>query len=285
MGRMRRVAAVLVAVVTVLAVGGASASAAGRNPFQVNLGVGFYGSGAGTCTVQAPATLKRCTLPSPDRRAERADEYPATTGHIVSLSLRLAKPTEGTTAVEVRFRARPGPLGGGSHVGPWESLDLEGPRLQEFPLSVRFDPGDQLAIDLIVHGDGSGEATSPIESMSATFEREDQVAPRLHYSYAPYQDFLRTGRVHVKVRSDSEAKLFPECSLLSGPAQWGLLFNDRILSPGRWINFACKVYSRPLAVARKKVRRGGHPLVMVHLIAYDVAGNKTAEPKIYIRPL
>jgi hypothetical protein len=282
MGRFVRV---MVLGVAVFAVACASASANPLNRFQVNLGVGLYGPASGSCAVQAPQVLKRCTLPDPERPVRYADDYPTVPGHIVSFRLRLAKPTEHTTAVEVRFRVRPGPLGTGGRVGPWEELELEGPRLQEFLLAVPFGEGDRLAIDVVVHGDGVGEAASPIESMKAVFERDDKVGPHLRYSYAPYQDFLRTARVYVRVRSDSEAKLFPECSLLSGPAQWGLLFNDRILTPGRWITFACKVYSRPLAVARKKVRRGGHPLVMVHLIAYDRAGNRTAEPKIYVRPL
>jgi hypothetical protein len=281
MGRFVRV---MVLGLAAFALACGSASAQRLNRFQVNLGVGFYGP-AGDCVVQAPRVLKRCTLPPPERRVQNADEYPTVPGHLVSFRLRLGKPTEGTTAVEVRFRVRPGPLGGAGRVGSWESLELEGPGLQEFPLALPFAPGNQLAIDVIVHGDGLGEAASPIQSMKAVFERDDKIAPRLHYTYAPYQDFLRTGRVHVRVRSDTEAKLFPECSLLSGPAQWGLLFNDRLLSPGRWITFTCKVYSRPLQVARKKVRRGGHPLVMVHLIAYDRAGNRAAEPKLYIRPL
>jgi hypothetical protein len=281
---MGRVTRAMVLGVAVFALACASAAASPLNRFQVNLGVGFYGSAAGGCTVQAPAVLKRCTLPPPDRRVQDADEYPTVPGHLVSFRVRLEKPTEATTAVEVRLRVRPGPLGAGGRFGPWESLDLEGPRLQEFPLAVPFGQGDRLAIDVIVHGDGVGEAASPIVSMKAVYERDDQVAPRLRYSYDPYQDFLRTGRVHVRVRSDSEAELFPECSLLSGPAQWGLLFEDRLLRPGRWVDFACKVYSRPLEVARKKVRRGGHPLVMVHLIAYDRAGNRGAVPKIYIRP-
>jgi hypothetical protein len=275
MGRLTRVLALSIAM---LAIAAGPASAQRLNQFQQNLGVGFF-SQADSCELQAPRTLKRCTLPSSERPVEGGAKYPETPGHIVSFRLRLAKPTEGTTAVEVRFHAR----GGAS--GPWESLDLEGPHLQEFPLSVPFNPGQRIALDVIVHGDGESEAASPILSMNAVFERDDQTPPRLHYSYAPYQDFLRTARVYVRVRSDTEAELFPECSLLSGPAQWGLLFNNRLLLPGRWITFACKVYSRPLEVARKKVRRGGHPIVMVHLIAYDRAGNKTAEPKIYVRAL
>jgi hypothetical protein len=271
------------AVVLALACG--SAEAQPLNQFQVNLGVGFYGSAAGGCTVQAPGVLKRCTLPPPERRVAGADEYPMVPGRIVSFRLRLRKPTEATTAVEVRLRVRPGRGGIGGRVGPWESLDLEGPGLQEFPLAVPFGAGDRLAIDVIVHGDGLGEAASPIVSMKAVYERDDKVGPHLRYSYDPHQDFLRTGRVHVRVRSDSEAKLFPECALLSGPAEWGLLYDDRLLPPGRWITFTCKVYAQPLAVAQKKVRRGGHPLVMVHLIAYDRAGNRTAEPKLYVRPL
>jgi hypothetical protein len=278
MGRVTKATVVVVAVLALLAIVAGSAAAQALDRFQQNLGVGFY-SQEDSCEVPAPRTLKRCTLPSSARPVEGDGKYPKVPGHIVSLRLRLARATEGTTAVEVRFHAR-----GGAH-GPWESLELEDPRLQEFPLSVPFEPGQRIALDVIVHGDGEGEAASPIVSMNAVFERDDQTPPHLHYTYAPYQDFLRTGRVHVRVRSDSEAKLFPECSLLSGPAQWGLLFNDRILLPGRWITFTCKVYSRPLEVARKKVSRGGHPIVMVHLIAYDRAGNKAAEPKLYVRPL
>jgi hypothetical protein len=281
MGRFVRGVALGMAV---FALACASAAASPLNRFQVNLGVGFYGPAAGSCAVQAPAVLKRCTLPSPDRRVEDADEYPTVPGHIVSFRLRLGKPTENTTAVEVRLRVRPGPGGGGGRVGPWESLELEGPRLQEFPLAVPFGAGDRLAIDILVHGDGLGEAASPIASMKAVYERDDKVAPRLRVRYSPYQDFLRSGRVTVEVHSDSPGVLNPECSLLSGEAQWGLLFNDRRLNPGGWVRFTCRFYGAPLRVARKKVRRGGHPLVMVHPIAYDAAGNRGALPKLYVRP-
>jgi hypothetical protein len=287
MGRTTRVTTVLVAIAAVLAVAAGSAGAQSLTHFQTFIGARLAGAGEPVCALQASRTERRCTL-AEEERGHRAEETPTVPGRIVSfrLHLRRGPVAEGTTSVEVRLRVVPGPLGGAGAVGPWESLELEGTQQQEFPVSVPFDPGDRFALDLLVDGDGTSEAAAPIAlGMSAVFERDDKTGPRLRYTYAPDQNFLRTARVYVRVRSDTEAKLFPECSLLSGPAQWGLLFNDRLLHPGRWITFACKVYSRPLEVARKKVSRGGHPIVMVHLIAYDVAGNRTAEPKIYVRAL
>lgn len=279
MGRLTRATVLAVAVFAVLC---AAASASPRDPFQVNLGVHLSGSPGRICAMQAPTTARRCTLVESERSGS-----PAVPGHIVRYRLHLRRNavTEHTTAVEVRLRVLSGPLGGGGAVGPWQSFELDGPRRQEFPVAVAFLPGDRIAVDVIVDGDGRGEAAAPIAlSMGAVFERDDRVGPRLRASYSSYQDFLRTGRVEVEVHSDSKGILNPECSLLSGEAQWGLLFNRRHLNPGGWIRFSCRFYGAPLRVARKKARRGGHPLVMVHLIAYDRAGNRGALPKIYVRP-
>lgn len=283
MGRFTRVA---VFAMVVFAVACASATARPRSPFQVNLGVSLSGSGPGVCAVQAPDTARRCTLAEVERFAD-PEEGPKVPGHIVlyRLYLRSDAAMAHATAVQVRFRVLSGPHGRGGAVGPWESLDLEGPRRQEFPASVPFLPGDRIALDLIVDGDGTGEAAAPIaRAVSAVFERDDRVGPRLRVRYARRQDFLNTGRVEVEVHSDSAGTLNPECSLLSGEAQWGLLFDSRRLRPGGWVRFSCHFYGAPLRVARKKVRRGGHPLVMVHPVAYDRAGNRGATPKVYIRP-
>jgi hypothetical protein len=287
MGRITRASVLIVATVAVFAVACGSAAGQPRSPFQVNLGVSLSGSGDGVCAMQAPATVRRCTLVESER-FENPEGHLKVPGHIVlyRLYLRGKSATANTTGVEVRFRVPSGPLGAGGRVGPWQHLELEGPRRQEFPVAVPFLPGDRIALDVIVDGDGLGEAAAPIAlGMSAVFERDDRVGPHLRVAYSPYQDFLRTGRVSVEVHSSSEGILNPECSLLSGQTQWGLLFNRRHLRPGGWVRFSCHFYGAPLRAARKKARRGGHPLVMVHLIAYDRAGNRGAEPKIYVRAL
>ena len=283
MGRFMRVA-LFAMVVSVVAC--ASATGAPRSPFQVDLSARLSGSGPGVCAVRAPEAARRCTLTEVERFAD-PEEGPKAPGHIVlyRLYLRPGTAIEHTAAVRVRFRVLSGPSGGGGAVGPWQSLDLEGPRRQEFPVSVPFLPGDRIALDVIAEGDGTGDAAAPIaRAMSAVFERDDKVAPRLRVRYSGRQDFLRTGRVEVEVHSDSAGTLNPECALLSGEAEWGLLFDNRRLRPGGWIRFSCHFYGAPLRVAREKVRRGGHPLVMVHPIAYDRADNRGALPKIYIRP-
>ena len=317
---MGRAIRLTLAATVVLAVVCAAALGQPRNRFQVNLGVYLSASNDAVCAVIPPARTRRCTLAQTDRRIESvygAGEKPTVPGHIVLYRVRRGRPTSHTTAIEVRLHSLAGPLGPGGGVGPWQDLDLEGPRLQEFPVAVPFLPGERIGIDVAVHGDGLGEATAPIAeveeegsagvaewtpllsraqrppkvhrgsilSLNAVFERDDRVGPRLRASYSPRQDFLRTGRVSVEVHSNSEGILNPECSLLSGEAQWGLLFNRRHLRPGGWVRFTCRFYGAPLRAARKKVRRGGHPLVMVHLVAYDRAGNRGAAPKIYVRPL
>ncbi|MBS1844674.1 MAG: hypothetical protein JST53_09685 [Actinobacteria bacterium] len=283
MGRVTRVA---VFVMLVFAVACASATARPRSPFQVNLGVSLSGSGPGVCAVQAPDTARRCTLAEVERFVD-PEEGPMVPGHIVLYRLYLRSDAAMThaTGVQVRLRVLSGPNARRGAVGPWQSVDLEGPRKQEFPVSVPFVRGDRVALDMIVEGDGTTEAAAPIaRAMSAVFERDDRVGPHLRVRYAPRQNFLDTGRVEVEVHSDSAGTLNPECSLLSGEAQWGLLFDSRRLRPGGWIRFSCHFYGAPLRVARQKASRGGHPLVMVHPIAYDRAGNRGALPKIYLRP-
>jgi hypothetical protein len=273
----------MVLVLTALAFACGTATAWPLDPFQVALNVRLSAPAAGLCSVRPPATIRRCTLVESER--SRSPKVP---GHIVLYRLHLRRDVAArhATAVAVRFRVLSGPHGGGGSVGSWRELDLGGPRRQEFPVAVPFLPGDRVAVDVAVHGDGSGQAVAPIApSVSAVFERDDRVGPRLRVRYRHHQDFLRTGRVQVEVHSDSKGVLNPECSLLSGAAQWGLLFNRRHLNPGGWVRFSCRFYGAPLRAARKKVRRGGHPLVMIHLIAYDRAGNRGAAPKIYVRPL
>jgi hypothetical protein len=317
---MGRAIRVTVAAAVVLGVVCAVALAQPQNKFQMNLGVYLSASNDGVCAVIPPATVRQCTLVQADRRAEHlygSGERPTVPGHIVLYRLRRGRPNSHTTAIEARFHVIAGPLGPGGAVGPWEELPLEGPRTQEFPVAVPFLPSQRIGLDVVVHGDGLGEAAAPLAaveeegnstiaewtpllsgaqrppevhrdsilSLNAVFERDDRVGPRLRVSYSPRQDFLRTGRVTVEVHSDSAGILNPECSLLSGEAQWGLLFNNRHLRPGGWVRFTCHFYGAPLRAALKKIRRGGHPLVMVHPIAYDRAGNRGAEPKIYIRPL
>jgi hypothetical protein len=105
-----------------------------------------------------------------------------------------------------------------------------------------------------LHRHRAGGAATASPRVAGPFRR-DPVGPEPHRAST------------VKVHSDSAG-----------------VFNRRHLNPGGWVRFTCRFYGAPLRVARKKVRRGGHPLVMVHLIAYDRAGNRGAVPKIYVRP-
>ena len=263
MGRSLRLG---MAMSVALAVVCATALGQPRNPFQVNLGVRLSASNDAVCPVIPPATIRRCTLVQTDRRAEKlygSGEKATVPGQIVLYRLRRGRPTSHTTAIEVRFHALAGPSGPGGAVGPWQELGLEGQRTQEFPVAVPFLPSERIGVDVVVHGDGLGEAAAPIAaveeegssaiaewtpllsgvprapeihpdsilSLNAVFERDDKIGPRLRASYSPRQDFLRTGRVEVEVHSDSAGTLEPECSLLSGEAQWGLLFNRRHLRP------------------------------------------------------
>jgi hypothetical protein len=302
----------------------ACAGAAGRpaNPFEVKLGVYLSRADTGVCVVRPPATVRRCTVAQADPRVERAfgpGGRPKVPGHVVLFRLTPGPPTPDTTAVEMRFRVLHGPLGPPGPTGPWQKLGLDGPRLQEFPVSVPFLPGDQIALDLVVHGDGRGEAAAPLAGgsegsrsfgvsewsplpatgstgrpphvqegavleMNAVFERDDRTPPHLRYSYDSHQDFLHTGRVRIEVRSDSDALLQPECGLLTREAEWALDYNFRHLKAGRWTGFICELESGALRAARIAERRGGHPRVMVHLIAYDKADNRGARPKIYVFP-
>jgi hypothetical protein len=320
MGRLSLPAAVCaVFLATVLACAGTGAQAAPRNPFAVDLGVYLGSSDTGVCAVQAPAKTRRCTLAQSTPRTERDfgfDSRPHVPGHVVLYRLRGGPATPDTTAVEVRFRALHGPLGPEGPVGPWQSFDLDGPRLQEFPVSVPFFPGDQIGVDVVVHGDGRGEAAAPlgesagetssgiaewilplrgaqhpprvqhgtILSLNAVYERDDRTPPRLHWSYARHQDFIRTGLVSVRVRSDEAALLNPECTLHTREAVWGLEYVNRRLHPGVWTRFVCELRGGAARAAHTALVRGGHPRVGIRLVAYDRAGNKGTSPKLIVKP-
>lgn len=317
MGRARWATPTIAATVLAVAIACALASAHPRNPFEVRLGVYLSPADSGVCAVHPPATIRRCTLAQADPRIEHLDGpggRPKVPGHVVLYRLAPGKAGPHTTAVAVRFRALPGPRGPGGPVGPWQSLGLDGPKLQEFPVSVPFLPTDQIALDVVVRGDGQGEAAAPLAdgggdssegisewtpplagsrraphfhsgailAMNAVFERDDQTPPHLRYAYSRHQDFLRTGLVRVNFRSDTDARLQPECALLTHRVEWGLLYRYRHLRAGHWTPFVCEFDSSALRGARRAARLGGHPRVMIHPIAYDEAGNRGATPRIYV---
>lgn len=321
MGRLTRAAAIWAVLATsaLAALPCAGAQATERNPFAVNLGVYLSNSDTGVCAVRPPLKTRHCILTQSTPRTERAFGFggsPAVPGHVVLYRLRGGPATPHTTAVEVRFRALRGPLEPEGPTGPWQSFDLDGPRLQEFPVSVPFLPGDQIGVDVFVHGDGLGEAAAPlgqsaseagagiaewnlpiagarhlrllhrgaILSLNAVYERDDKTPPRLRWSYSRHQDFFRTGLVSVRVRSNEAALLTPECTLHTREAVWGLEYANRHLHPGVWTNFTCEIRGAAMRAARTALVRGGHPRIGIRLVAYDRAGNKGTAPKLFVRP-
>ncbi|HTR74355.1 MAG TPA: hypothetical protein VMH33_03735 [Solirubrobacterales bacterium] len=296
----------------------AAATARAHDPFRRTIGSYLGGSNTGVCAVQAPATVRRCTLAQSNPKVERYagyGRYPHVRGHIVRFRLTTGRPTPDTTSVRVRFHALAGPRGPGGPVSRWFALSLEGRRRHEFAVRVPFAPGSRIAVDVEVHGDGRGEAAAPIAAagkpvdgtyewspplgpgakpplviegrsinLNAVFERDDQTPPILHYSYAKYQDFLRTRRVYVDVRSNEFVLFNPECSLLTREAQWGLVGAIPHLRPRRTHSYFCELEPPALRAGLKAARRGGNPRVFFRLVAYDRAGNVARTKAFYVYP-
>lgn len=178
-----------------------------------------------------------------------------------------------------------------------------------------FAPGDRIALDVSVRGDGLTEAAAPLAdlaaprwgiaewtppvgakrsptevrsgrmlSFNAVFERDDQAPPVLRYAYAPRQDFLRTRRVYVHVHANERGVLNPESTLVTGPVEWGLVSNRPHLHPGGWVWYVCELEPPALRAARRNLRAGGHPRVKIRLIAWDRANNRTATRRFYVVP-
>src|ERR1700754_86364 len=198
MGRFRRLIW-FAALCLALSVAPGSALAKPHHQGRRTLGVLLGHSTIGVCAVQAPATTRRCTVTQTDRKLEYEfgyGRYPHVPGHIVRFRLTSGPLTAHTTSVKVRFRALGGGRGDGPAVSRWFQLPRDGRELHEFPVQVAFPPGSRIALDLLVRGDGEGEAAAPIAdaegnlNLNAAFEKDDQTPPVLHYSYAKRQDFL-----------------------------------------------------------------------------------------------
>lgn len=290
MVKFRRLIWLAVLVVGLSIVSGAAAREP-HQPFHRTLGVHLAGSVAGVCAVKAPATTRRCTVQG-ERKIERVygfGVYPHIPGHIVRFRLTSGRLSRHTESVKVRFRATGGGGGGASgQVSRWFDLPRGGRQLREFPVHVPFPPGSRIGLDVLVTGDGSGEASAPLAgaegvlNLNAVFEQDDQAPPVLHFTYSKRQDFLRTRRVFVHVRSNEAGLLNPECSMVTHRVDWGLLFNQPHLKPNRPALFVCELEGRVVRAGRAALRAGRHPQVAIRLVAYDRAQNVTRTKTFYV---
>jgi hypothetical protein len=292
MSRLRRLIG-FVALCLALSVAAGTAAAKPHQPFQRALGVRLGHSVIGVCPVRAPATTRRCTVTQTDRKLEYElgyGRYPHVPGHIVRFRLTSGPLSQHTTSVMVRFRALGARHGDGPAVSKWFELPDGGRELREFPVHVAFPPGSRIALDLLVRGDGEGEAAAPIAdaegnlNLNAVFEKDDQTPPVLHYSYAERQDFLHTRRIYVRVRGNERALLNPECVMTTHRVAWGLLFTQPHLRPGRPVVWVCELEGRVVRAGRKALRAGHHPRVAIRLVAYDRANNVTRTKTFYVLP-
>lgn len=301
-----------------------TAAAKQHDPFDRTIGSLFGGGPTlGLCPVLPPATVRRCTLSFTDRASEEDifGKFPHVPGHVVRFRLEDGTPTADTTAVSVRFRALGGPLGPGGPASRWFALPLVNPhpkfgKLRGFPALVPFLPGDRLALDVVVHGNGRGEAAAPLAEASsppentaewspplgtakgrplirtdralqlnAVFERDDQVAPVLRWTYAPRQNFLRTRRVYVRVHGSERGQLNPEAVLVTGDTGWGLLANAPHFRPGGgWATYFCELGGPALPAARRAFRAGKDVHVRIRLRAWDPANNGVSAKTFFVRP-
>lgn len=289
MGRFRSLIG-FAALCLALMVATGTAAAKPHHPFQRTLGVRFGHSVLGVCAVRAPATTRHCTVHGNRRiELENYGKYPHIPGHIVRFRLNSARLSSHTTGVKVRFHALGG-RGGGALVSRWFDLRRGGPQLREFPVHVPFPPGSRIGLDLVVSGDGKGEASAPLKeaegflNLNAVFEQDDQTPPVLHFTYAKRQDFLHTRRVYVHVRSNEFVLFNPECVLETGETAWGLVGAIPHLRPGRWNTYFCWLETPPVRSGSAALRRGGHPAVRFRLVAYDRAQNVTRTKSFYVLP-
>jgi hypothetical protein len=297
-----------------LAICPAAASAGPHVPIRLRLGVYPLEGEAGVCVVRAPARVRRCTLTQADPRVEHYAgfrQFPQVPGHIVHFRVNPGTPSPDTTSVEVRLRLLGGPLGPGGPLGAWHKLDLHRRGAQVFAADLPFEPGDQVALDVLVHGDGLGEAAAPLGvleeaprwgvaewspflaavgrdphvhagaylSLEAVDERDDQEAPHLHVTYARHQDFLRTRRVYVDVSSDEAATLETKGLVLlpaGGPYDlWGYVYGPRPrLRPGIVRRISFEVSPDAVHAANLELRRGKSAYFVFRLRAFDRAGNE-----------
>jgi hypothetical protein len=289
-GRSLIVLAVLVGGLTV--VGGAAARKP-HQPFHRALGVRLSRSVEGVCAVRAPATTRHCTVQG-DAKIERVygfGRYPHVPGHIVRFRLTSGRLSAHTTAVKVRFRAIGASGGGaGGQVSRWFDLPRGGRQLREFPVNVPFPPGSRVGLDVVVTGDGSGEATAPLAgaegvlNLNAVFEQDDQTPPVLHFTYSKRQDFLHTRRVFIHVRSDEFVLFNPECGLLAGNTEWALLGAIPHLRAGRWTTYFCELEPPAVNSGRRSLLAGHDPRVLFRLVAWDRARNVARTKAFYVRP-
>ncbi len=299
----------------------AGAGAERHNPFRRQIGSYLGGENTGVCPVVPPARKRICTVSEAEAHSEITfghGRYPRIPGHIVGFRLHPGLATADTRSIRVRFRVLRGLLGAGGPASSWFELPLHArgsARLQEFPANVPFVPGDRIGLDVEVRGDGHGEAAAPLAgtteqpfgiaewspplgsakrrarirsnaslSLSAVFERDDRYPPVLQSRFAHHQDFLRTGRVYMQVRSNERALLNPEAGLQVPGETWGIVHNQPHLRPHRWAWFVCELEPSALHAARTAVRRGGKTYVSIRLVAFDRAGNVARPPQLNVLP-
>jgi hypothetical protein len=290
MGRFSRLIGFAVLVVGLSVAGGAAARKP-HQPFHRTIGVRFDRSVIGVCVVRAPATTHHCTVHG-DRTSELENgygKYPHVPGHIVRFRLNSGRLSSHTTGVKVRFRALGG-RGGGARVSRWFDLPRGGPQLREFPVHVPFRPGSRIGLDLVVSGDGRGEASAPLRdaegflNLNAVFEQDDQTPPVLRFTYSKHQDFLHTRRVYIHVRSNEFVLFNPECGLLAGHTEWGLLGAIPHLRAGRWSAYFCELEPPAVRSGSRALLAGGDPRVLFRLVAWDRAQNVARTKAFYVRP-
>ncbi|MGN6202885.1 MAG: hypothetical protein ACTHNY_10850 [Solirubrobacterales bacterium] len=186
----------------------------------------------------------------------------------------------GEAAAPFAFRA-----GGVGSVWKWV------PGLEEGGLPLSDTEGDlELLFNVEVEPDrdhdGYGDKTQ--DKCPKDRSRQDHcdvVPPRTKMTYAPRQDFLRTGKVVVYVRANEPAKTVAGGQIdIKGLITYGIYSDRKYVAKGEKAKLVLRVPAKARRAAARAFARGRQVTASISAYARDTAGNFSGDTVASIKP-
>jgi hypothetical protein len=166
------------------------------------------------------------------------------------------------------------------------------PGLKEGRLPLSTSEGDlELLFNATVEPDrdhdGYGDRTQDRCPKDPRYHAHcDRQPPRTKLAYDRRQDFLRTGKVVVRVRSSEAGRIYASGQLeIPNPSvTWGIYSAHKHVGKGKWATLVLRVPAQAREHAARSFTHGRRVFAKVFVSATDRSGNKSRLVRAIVKP-
>lgn len=114
----------------------------------------------------------------------------------------------------------------------------------------------------------------------------DRHPPRTKPAYAHRQDFLRTGKVVIRVRSSEAGRIYADgqIEIPTPSVTWGIYSDRKGVSKGGWATLTLRVPAQAREHAARSFAHGRRVFAKVFISASDQAGNQSCNVVAVVKP-